>query len=51
MITTRYHGERYPVKPNNSAANRAANRRVTIRLERDMLGMNLSDDDMAVDVE
>ena len=37
MITTRYHGERYPVVNNNSAKNRAANRRVTIRLERDGL--------------
>lgn len=34
-ITTRYHGERYPVAPNNSVDNRASNRRVTIRLERD----------------
>lgn len=30
----RFHGERYPLKPNNSATNRAANRRVAIRLER-----------------
>lgn len=29
-----FHGERYPVKPNNSAANRAENRRVTLQLER-----------------
>jgi outer membrane protein OmpA-like peptidoglycan-associated protein len=36
-ITMRYHGERYPVVKNNSAANRATNRRVTIRLERDSL--------------
>ncbi len=33
-ITTRYHGERYPVVANNNATNRARNRRVTIRLER-----------------
>lgn len=33
-IIVRFHGERYPAKPNNSAANRAANRRVTILLER-----------------
>lgn len=33
-ITTRYHGERYPVATNNSAKNRARNRRVTLRLER-----------------
>ncbi|QLE98296.1 flagellar protein MotY [Neptunomonas phycophila] len=35
MITTRYHGERYPAVPNNSKANRARNRRATIRLERE----------------
>lgn len=35
MIVTRYHGERYPVVPNTSAENRARNRRVAIRLERD----------------
>ncbi len=34
VITTRYHGERYPVVANTSASNRARNRRVTIRLER-----------------
>lgn len=34
-IVTRYHGERYPVVPNNSAENRARNRRVTVRLERE----------------
>ncbi|WP_372738579.1 OmpA family protein [Neptunomonas sp.] len=34
VITTRYHGERYPVVANNSAKNRERNRRVTIRLER-----------------
>ena len=34
-ITTRYHGERYPVVENNSKKNRDRNRRVTIRLERD----------------
>lgn len=35
MITTRYHGERYPVVENNSRKNRDRNRRVTIRLEKD----------------
>lgn len=35
LITTRYHGERYPVVKNNSRKNRAINRRVTLRLERD----------------
>jgi len=34
QITMRFHGERYPVAPNNSAANRAKNRRVAVRLER-----------------
>ena len=34
MITARYHGERYPIVPNSTKANRAKNRRVTIRLER-----------------
>ena len=35
LITTRYHGERYPIASNATAKNRAANRRVTLRLERD----------------
>ncbi len=35
MITTRYHGERYPVASNSTSKKRASNRRVTIRLERD----------------
>ncbi|NVK39977.1 MAG: OmpA family protein [Oceanospirillaceae bacterium] len=35
MIITRFHGERYPVVPNSSAANRDRNRRVTVRLERE----------------
>ena len=34
MMTTRYHGERYPVVKNRGEANRARNRRVTVRLER-----------------
>lgn len=33
-ITTRFHGERYPIAKNNSKANRSKNRRVTIRLEK-----------------
>jgi len=33
-ITLRYHGERYPVKPNNNADNMQKNRRVTLRVER-----------------
>ena len=35
MVTTRYHGERYPVVPNTTKTNRARNRRVTIRLDRE----------------
>ncbi|RDE25347.1 OmpA family protein [Motiliproteus coralliicola] len=35
MITTRYHGERYPVVKNTNSNNRARNRRVTVRLERE----------------
>lgn len=35
MIVTRFHGERYPVKKNNTKDNRARNRRVTIRLQRE----------------
>tara|TARA_R110001583_G_scaffold722_5_gene6703 strand:+ start:8224 stop:9078 length:855 start_codon:yes stop_codon:yes gene_type:complete len=35
MVTTRYHGERYPVVANSSSDNRARNRRVTVRLERE----------------
>ncbi|WP_437420957.1 flagellar protein MotY [Stutzerimonas chloritidismutans] len=34
QITVRFHGERYPIVPNSSEANRAKNRRVTLRLER-----------------
>ncbi|MFC6669394.1 flagellar protein MotY [Marinobacterium aestuariivivens] len=34
MVTTRFHGERYPVVPNSSPQNRDRNRRVTVRLER-----------------
>jgi len=33
MITTRFHGGRYPVASNRTAKGRAENRRVTIRLE------------------
>ncbi len=33
-ITLRWHGERYPVASNDTAAGRAKNRRVTVRLER-----------------
>lgn len=33
MITSRFHGDRYPVASNKTAAGRAENRRVTIRLE------------------
>jgi outer membrane protein OmpA-like peptidoglycan-associated protein len=34
IITMRYHGSRYPVARGNSAAARAQNRRVTVRIER-----------------
>jgi len=34
QITLRFHGERYPLAPNTSNANRAKNRRVAVRLER-----------------
>uniref|UniRef100_UPI003905FDAE OmpA family protein n=1 Tax=Pseudomonas sp. KCJK9111 TaxID=3344555 RepID=UPI003905FDAE len=34
QITVRFHGERYPLAKNNSAGNRARNRRVNIELER-----------------
>ncbi|MCW8886944.1 MAG: OmpA family protein [Motiliproteus sp.] len=35
MVTTRYHGERYPVIKNRNNETRTRNRRVTVRLERD----------------
>ncbi|MFY0640544.1 MAG: OmpA family protein [Bermanella sp.] len=41
MLTTRYHGERYPVASNKTRAGRELNRRVTIRLEKE-------DEDMEV---
>ena len=34
QITVRFHGEQYPLVPNRGEANRAKNRRVTVRLER-----------------
>ena len=37
MITTRYHGERYPVAKNSHAEDHLTHRRVTIRLEREGL--------------
>ncbi|WP_111639689.1 flagellar protein MotY [Marinomonas shanghaiensis] len=33
-IISRYHGDRYPAMPNNTASGRERNRRVTIRLEK-----------------
>tara|TARA_Y100000296_G_scaffold51177_1_gene58687 strand:+ start:197 stop:1138 length:942 start_codon:yes stop_codon:yes gene_type:complete len=43
IITTRFHGSRYPVANNATAKGRAENRRVTIRLEMDK-DMPLPDD-------
>ena len=43
MITTRFHGSRYPVANNATVKGRAANRRVTVRLEMDK-DMPLPDD-------
>ena len=37
QITLRFHGERYPLVPNNSEANRAKNRRVSVQLEREAM--------------
>lgn len=37
QITVRFHGERYPLVANSSEANRAKNRRVTLRLEREAI--------------
>lgn len=41
-ITTRWHGQRYPVASNETVAGRAQNRRVTIRLERDEAPLSVS---------
>lgn len=37
QITVRFYGERYPLVKNNSEANRARNRRVTVHLSREAL--------------
>ncbi len=34
LVTTRYHGERYPVVSNKTKSNRERNRRATVRLQR-----------------
>ncbi|MCY1269598.1 peptidoglycan-associated lipoprotein [compost metagenome] len=34
QMVMRFHGERYPLVPNNSSANRAKNRRTTVQLSR-----------------
>jgi outer membrane protein OmpA-like peptidoglycan-associated protein len=34
IIALRYHGDYYPLAPNNSNDNRAKNRRVTVRLDK-----------------
>ncbi|PID44522.1 MAG: hypothetical protein CSB48_01710 [Proteobacteria bacterium] len=36
LITTRYHGERYPAASNKTKSDRARNRRATVRLQRGM---------------
>jgi len=36
IISTRFHGDRYPIATNKTAAGRAANRRVAIELEQNM---------------
>lgn len=41
-ITTRWHGERYPVASNRTQAGRDENRRVTIRLEKEIPEASLS---------
>jgi outer membrane protein OmpA-like peptidoglycan-associated protein len=33
IVTLRFHGQRYPIASNNTAAGRGKNRRVTVRLE------------------
>ncbi|MEZ7985237.1 MAG: OmpA family protein, partial [Pseudomonadales bacterium] len=40
QVTTRFHGERFPVASNKTAEGRSTNRRVTIRL--DKLGAAIS---------
>ncbi len=47
QITLRFHGERYPLVPNNSDANRARNRRVTLRLNREPLTTTAATDSAA----
>ncbi|MEH6346648.1 MAG: OmpA family protein [Bermanella sp.] len=41
MFTTRYHGERYPVASNKTRKGRDLNRRVTIRLEKELEELEL----------
>lgn len=49
IIQTRYHGERYPVINNASAANKAKNRRTTVRLIRGDPNVLHEEDDGGVD--
>ena len=36
MIKSQYHGQRYPVASNRTTEGRSKNRRVTIKLEREL---------------
>ncbi len=47
QITTRYHGERFPVKTNKTVVGREQNRRVTLRLE--TVGERISKEQRAKD--
>ncbi|MBL4583235.1 MAG: OmpA family protein [Pseudomonadales bacterium] len=46
LISTRYHGQHYPLAKNTNAANRAKNRRVTIRLDKVPVEEMVDDDEI-----